>query len=308
MNGFKLSERYVTLINLLIGLVVIPYFLALSVSDVVKLRYAGAVLPAASELPPSAREAGGRHSRRFYDVIVRRDIFNLVPPTVETAPVANESLDVTLIGTSQVTTGKPFAIVESAGTQAVYQVGETIPGAGELLSVGADRVMILHNGRRVALALPHQDLAPGPSVGLVRGRGRRGQRAPRPARAPRATPAAPETVGPGIHQLGPNRYVLDRSTVDSNMKNMAALFTQMRAVPKIDNGVATGFQLSEIQPNSVFQEIGLQNGDLVKAINGQPIGDPAKAFALVQSLQDQTLITVNVVRNGTPQLIYYKIH
>jgi general secretion pathway protein C len=114
-------------------------------------------------------------------------------------------------------------------------------------------------------------------------------------------------MGKAVRKLGPNRYALDRSTVDSNIKNMSPLFTQIRATPQVEDGVPSGFLLTEIQPNSIFQQIGLQDGDLLKTVNGQPVGDPVKALGLLQSLQDQSQITLNVVRNGAPQQIYYNI-
>jgi general secretion pathway protein C len=95
--------------------------------------------------------------------------------------------------------------------------------------------------------------------------------------------------------------------VDNNIKNMAPLFSQIRATPKMQDGVADGFLLTEIQPNSIFQQIGLQDGDLLKSVNGQPVGDPVKALGLLQSLQGQSQITLNVVRKGTPKQIYYNI-
>ena len=298
MNGLNLPERYVTLLNWLIGLT-IPCFLALSVSDAFKLHYAAAVLPPASEVSHAERPGlVGSRPRQSYEVIVRRDIFNL-PPAPENVAVENEHLDVTLVGTSQVTSGKPYAIIENSGTQTVYRVGDTVPGAGQLLSVGRDRVVILHDGRRVALVLPSTGLTPGPPFAPVSGQIRR---------FPRALQSIGRTPGAGIRQLGPNRYMLDRATVDSNIKNMAPLFTEIRATPQLENGVADGFLLSEIQPNSIFQQIGLQDGDLLKAVNGQNVGDPAKALTLLQSLQGQSVITLNLVRNGVPQLVYYRIH
>ena len=297
MIGFNLPERYLTWLNRLIGVVVIPYFLALCVSDALKLHYAANVVPAAAEYSSSERpHAAGLHPRQFYDVIVRRDIFNLTPAP-ETAPVADEHLDATLVGTSQVTTGKPYAIIENGGNQAVYRVGDIVPGAGQLLSVSRDRVVILHDGHRVALELPRPGLTPGPPLTPV----------PRQMRRlPHGIAQAP--VAAGVHQIGPNRYVLDRAVVDSNLKNMAPLFTEIRATPQMQNGVANGFLLTEIQPNSIFQQLGLQNGDVLRTVNGQGVGDPAKAFTLLQSLQAQSVITLNVMRNGTTQQVSYRIH
>jgi general secretion pathway protein C len=75
----------------------------------------------------------------------------------------------------------------------------------------------------------------------------------------------------------------------------------------MQNGAMNGFLLSEIQPNSIFKQIGLRDGDLLNAVNGQPVNDPGKAMTMLQSLQNQPSITLNVVRNGVPTQLHYFI-
>jgi len=299
VSGFNLSERNIFILNLLIGLAIFP-FLGLSATDLFKLHRASGVLPEESEYARSApaRLGAGTHPRAYYNPIVTRDIFNLAPPP-EAAPVENETIDVKLIGTSQISAGKPYAIIEDAnGRQSLYRVGDQVPDAGQLVEVATNRAVVLHNGHRVAIEIPKAGLTPGAPLNfrptpLIRrpGHGTPGMRPP----------------GRGIRRMGANRYMLDRSTVDSNLKNMAPLFTQIRATPQIENGMAHGFRLTEIQPNSIFQQIGLQNGDLLNAVNGQSVGDPAKALVMLQSLQTMPSITLDVVRNGAPTQLHYNI-
>jgi hypothetical protein len=66
-----------------------------------------------------------------------------VPPPAA-APIENDALAVKLTGTSQQSTGKPFAIIEDReGVQALYQVGQMIPDAGRLLDVARESAVIL---------------------------------------------------------------------------------------------------------------------------------------------------------------------
>jgi general secretion pathway protein C len=88
---------------------------------------------------------------------------------------------------------------------------------------------------------------------------------------------------------------------------MSRLFTEIRAVPRMQNGSSAGFQLSEIQPGSIFQEIGLQDGDVLTAAQGRPVNDPLKAMELLQTLRNQSSITLNVIRNGSPLQLQYNI-
>ena len=112
----------------------------------------------------------------------------------------------------------------------------------------------------------------------------------------------------GVRQIDSNRYVLDRSTVDNNLNNMASLFTQVRAIPNLGpDGQSNGFKLSEIQPDSIFQQIGLRDGDMLTDVGGQSVGDPSKAFQLLSSLRNQNSINLTVLRGGQPVQLQYNI-
>lgn len=309
MLGFNLSDRYVVVLNfLLIGAIV--YFLANSVVDVVNLRLAENIVPAATETAPSARTAPRTSailSRVSYEPIVQRDIFNLAPAP-QAAPVeTEEDLQIKLVGTSHLTTSKPFVIVEdTSGSQSLYRLGDNIPNVGRLVEVGQDRAVVLHAGHRVALAIPRDD-----QQQPTEGSGPFNRRRPfmnnpmfRKGRLGLRRPIGP---GAGIRRLSPNRYLLDRSTVDGNLKNMPKLFTEIRAVPNLNNGSSNGFRLSEIESGSVFQQIGLRDGDILTSVSGQPMTDPAKALAVLLALRTSSSITLSVMRNGAPMQLYYTV-
>ncbi len=309
---FNLPERYVFILNALM-VAVIAWFAALSVGDAVRLRLAGNVVPAESGDNGGARlPFGMSRSAALYQPIVRRDIFNLAPAPVAAAPpVENENLSITLLGTSHLSGGiKPYAIVEdAAGGQTLYRLGENIPDAGRLIGIDRDRIIVLHNGHRVAVEIPHDEL--GDSINAQPGPGGRRSRHLHNFHRPfMRNPMfrRPGATANGIHRLAPNRYAIPRSTVDNNVQNMAQLFTQMRAVPNFAGGASNGFRLSEIQQGSVFQQIGLQDGDVLTSVSGHPISDPAKAMMLLSTLNKQSSITLGVIRNGAPMQLSYTIH
>jgi general secretion pathway protein C len=47
-----------------------------------------------------------------------------------------------------------------------------------------------------------------------------------------------------------------------------------------------------------FNKLGLLPGDLVTAINGTPLDDPARGMEIMQTMNSATDITVTVERNG----------
>jgi general secretion pathway protein C len=293
----RLSERYVMALNLLL-IAILAYFLALAVNDIIlgRVASASAHLPSLVGAAPSAPVV---RPRAFYNAISQRDIFNLVPVTEAPAEVAT-NLHIHLLGTSMLTLSQPFIIVEDDNNheQSLYRMGDDIPDAGKLVGVYKDHAIVLHEGRRIKIEMP------------TTGNGTPAE-LPRPFGLP-GTPFRRFMRGrpfqSGVRQVDPNRYVLDRSTVNNNLNNLAALFTQVRAIPNLGpDGQSHGFKLSEIQPDSIFQQIGLRDGDVLTGVGGQSVGDPARAMQLLASLRNQSSISLTVMRGGQPVQLQYNI-
>jgi len=157
----NLSDRHIMAVNVLL-FAVLAYFATLAVNDVIVLRRGPAEAPAPRVGRKIVLDSSGNLPRAAYQAIVERDIFNLVPPPAQTPQVVVEDLHLMLIGVSQTTKGKPFAIVEDqTGQQSVYRVGETIPGSGKLLEVTKNSAIVEHAGKHVAIELPKDEMNSG---------------------------------------------------------------------------------------------------------------------------------------------------
>jgi general secretion pathway protein C len=288
--GISLSGRYIVALNLPL-IVLLAYFAALTVDDIVALRFSGPSAPESVAERLAGPLAALNHPRSYYDTIARRDVFNLTPQTAA-APVVSESLPIKLLGTSLLTLAKPFVIIQDANSnQALYRLGDEIPGAGKLVEIRKDSAVIDHQGHRVLIEMPHEPMGV-PAAPDESSEGRRTIEHP---------------AGRGVREVGANRYVVERSTVDQSLQNMAQLFTQIRAIPNIENGTSNGFRLSEIQPGSIFQQIGLRDGDVLTSVEGQSVGDPARAMQLLSGLSNRQSISLSVLRNGRPLSFQYAI-
>ncbi len=73
---------------------------------------------------------------------------------------------------------------------------------------------------------------------------------------------------------------------------------QARIVPAFKDGVATGFKLFSIRPDSLYTKIGIQNGDVIKRINGFDINSPDKALEVYTKLKESNRIEIEIDRNG----------
>ena len=74
---------------------------------------------------------------------------------------------------------------------------------------------------------------------------------------------------------------------------------QPRIVPAFRDGVATGFKLFQIRPDSIYARVGIQNGDVIRRLNGFDINSPDKALEAYSKLREANHIEVEIERNGS---------
>lgn len=220
----------------------------------------------------------------------------VVEPTVpkvdmDSAPV-HSSLRLKLLGT--LVAGNPqwsVASIQDVVTLKTntYMVGDTVQGA-EVLEIERKRVIVKHNNRREYI-----DENPGDGSGPP----------PPPVQTIAAAPvkfndAPPPSanLGSTIKQLGENEYEVPRAEIDKTLSNLNDVAMQARIVPAFKDGVAQGFKLFSIRPDSIYSKIGVQNGDVIKRINGYDLNSPEKALEVYSKLKEASRIDIEVERNG----------
>lgn len=101
----------------------------------------------------------------------------------------------------------------------------------------------------------------------------------------------------GITRVGPGAATMSRDARDLILSNLAILARTARAVPANDNG-ALGFRLFGIRSGSVLAALGLQNGDLLKSINGRPTTTPQEVLAAYSGLRGAGSWALDITRRG----------
>jgi general secretion pathway protein C len=122
--------------------------------------------------------------------------------------------------------------------------------------------------------------------------------APAAAAAPATDPFVAE-MDKGIKKTGEHSFEIQRGTVDSMLGNMALLSRSARIVPEVRDGKSAGFRLFSVRQDGPFGRIGLQNGDVINAINGLEMTSPDKALEIYTKLKSANHISVALERNGT---------
>ncbi len=123
-----------------------------------------------------------------------------------------------------------------------------------------------------------------------------------------AAPAPAESGGgEGVTDNGNGNYTIAGSEIDKALGDMNEVATQARIVPSFQNGKANGFKLFSIKPNSIYQKIGLQNGDVISKINGYEMNSPDKALEIYAKLKDSQSIQIDLKRRGKDMSMNYTV-
>ena len=107
-----------------------------------------------------------------------------------------------------------------------------------------------------------------------------------------------------IRNVGPNQYVVKRADLNKATGNLGALASQARIVPSAKDN---GFKIFSIAKDSLYSKIGIQNGDVLKSINGIELSSPDKALEAYSRLQNASKLSLDIVRKGQNETLEYTI-
>jgi general secretion pathway protein C len=80
-----------------------------------------------------------------------------------------------------------------------------------------------------------------------------------------------------------------------------------RIVPEQKDGKTVGIRLLNIRPDTLLGKLGLQNGDVLRTINGFDMTSPEKALEAYAKLRTAPEITIGVNRGDKPTNIVFNI-
>ncbi|MBA3015559.1 MAG: PDZ domain-containing protein [Proteobacteria bacterium] len=235
------------------------------------------VLPAQFSFSSPTRDLG---------VILQRDLFKTGSLSASFSEqeqidaLAVTSLNLQLLGTVAVAENddrvEPWAVIldKSSGQQNVYRQGDTVAQA-TIRKILRGKVVLGVQGRDEVLAM---DVNPGKGA-VIRGDSSSG-----------------------------NRIEINRQELQGAMANMSSILSQVQVKPVTgDNGEASGFALDHIVGGSLFDKIGLQNGDVIQGADGKAVTSPEDAFAIYQGLKNQPSVSLTIIRNGKPETVSVQI-
>ncbi|EKE77554.1 type II secretion system protein GspC [Gallaecimonas xiamenensis] len=170
-------------------------------------------------------------------------------------------------------TGSGVAIIESQGSQRAYRVGDDIKGtSAKIKRILWDRVLLDNRNQTEALMLDGKEYQP----------------LARPAPVPAGRRPAPTSVS--ADQV--------RDSLAAAKANPASISELVRFSPSRQDDSLVGYLVAPGSKPQLFNSLGLEKGDLVKAINGYDLTDPAQAMDILSQLGTLDSLALDIERGG----------
>lgn len=290
----------------LYGLIV---FIAYVAADLLIINYRDKLLP--NQAPPKkATQTATGHSvdRTQYSVISSRNLFSStgqIPDPLKSeeqeqtkkddTPVQT-NLPINLIGTLVHTNpAKSVAAIEvkSKNMTGSYIPGAEIEGLAKLEKVERNIIYIrnLNNG-----AIEFAEMNKGNSKVSFD--------------ASKAVTTAPtQAAGKEIQNLGNNTFAIKRADLNKYLNDLSSLLMQARALPNRDpnTGEINGYRLVDYQPGSIFEQLSIPRGALIKSAGGTPVTSIQAAMEMFNGMKNSNQVKIGLEINGSDQTYTYDI-
>jgi general secretion pathway protein C len=227
---------------------------------------------------PTASATRPTQAVRYDTRIAKLHLFGQsdAPQAQEALEAPETRLNLTLRGVYATPGEDAMAIIAAGGAnEKLYRVGDTIAGGATLKAVYPNRVILQRGARIETLSLPK-----GEAAGIA------------------ITRAPPSSGAPAA------RLNHIRSEV---LQHPEKLGKMVQAVPARENGRFLGYRLSPRNNAKLFSELGLQNGDIVTAVNGVLIDRPEKGLRALQTLAEAEEITLTLLRDGNEITVHHSM-
>jgi general secretion pathway protein C len=219
-----------------------------------------------------------------YDIITGRNLFLSTLKAVSDKQSEGglldsdeKFMDIDLKGTVACNSSFGYIFIEERDThkQKLYRMGEKI-GSARLIKITRNTATLRSEGREITLKV----------------------------KATIEGSLLPNSPG----HAAPKSMTLSKKTVNENLNDLKSIMNQAVVRPSLNEGVQEGLMISNIAPNSLYEKMGLQNGDIIIDINNKPIQSADNLLQTVNLMQSGGSVTLNVKRNGKIETINYSFY
>jgi general secretion pathway protein C len=210
---------------------------------------------------------------------------------MSSSSILEEQLQLRLLGTVAGNEEAACAVIEDLTTkvQDLYVIGDCLRGA---------RIERIERNRIVLLAEDGQQVL---NLYVTSGDSEPAERVEKPVVA--KVPSDQEVV----KIVSPSEREINRKAFLAKVGGMEAILRTVEVSPYVVNNEAKGLRISGLEGLSLAKYIGLRDGDVIQAINGQMVTDKRKAFQVLRKARALSSSDIQLLRGKEAKTLSFRI-
>ncbi|HLA28262.1 MAG TPA: type II secretion system protein N [Syntrophales bacterium] len=273
---------------ILFAITAVMYALVGIFYDIVSIKLMGKSIAKPVQERPMPAISFQKQPADYYAVIPQRNLFGSTDKAVaekkQEAAKLEVALDLSTLlvvkGTVAGTGKDGFAVIEekAKNKQSLYKVGNFVAGA-KLIKITRNAVTFqIDNQEKVLRMMETQE------VPLL------------PSRPGQQTASFPSMSGP---------MVISRNDVAASLKDMGTMMGQAQIRPYYTAGAPDGFLITNIRPGSLYEKVGLREGDIIQGTGDRKLLTADDWTFLYNSMKTGSSLTLKIKRGGAEEALNY---
>jgi general secretion pathway protein C len=192
------------------------------------------------------------------------------------------------------------------GKSMLYRQGMQVEGH-EVVGIREQRVFLRPSGRplcQTAMFVPPPSAAPPPAQPVPPPGPNAGEEKPPP---PPKSSISEEELNAGISQVSDTNYTVSRQLLDKVLSAQSELMRAARVIPYEENGRVVGVKVYGIRRAALLGKLGIQNGDVLRTINGFDLSSPDSALEAYTKLRSMDHFSIAMIRRGSARTMEYQV-
>ncbi|MCX7926573.1 MAG: hypothetical protein N2606_00305 [Candidatus Omnitrophica bacterium] len=185
--------------------------------------------------------------------------------------------EIELLGTILGNFSVAFIFEPSTGKSCLYRLGDTIDGA-LIINISKGKIVLEKQGHQKEFYL---------------------------SSARQLADSTPKVY----QQKGADLFIINKYEMIAQLVREKELLSKLKVLPVAEQGSSKlrGFLLENVPAGSIIEQVGIQNGDIIYSVQGQPLTSIQEALNIFNRLPSQSQIEIVLVRGNDPITLRYEI-
>ncbi|HHO50979.1 MAG TPA: hypothetical protein ENK18_08930 [Deltaproteobacteria bacterium] len=233
---------------------------------------------------------------KYLDGIMRRNLFDVdiiatwnPNPTADKGPIGPTDLNVKLVGTVVAVPAELSSAVirhEEKGYSRGYSVGDWLEDR-EVIKIEKKRVTLKRKDGQIEVLTIDDSISAPPTSST-------------------STPSSSEDEA--VQETGDNKFAVSKELFDKYINDLEGISRMGRALlHRGPDGEFDGYRLSAIRRNTLADQLGIKNGDIIHSVNGQPLNSVQSAMGAYNTMKTESNFCFEITRRGSPVELCYDV-